>query len=485
MTTTVAPRKSLSKIRDETIFYPHQISGVRDLARRSSFLLADEMGLGKSLQALTVAAIDFERAWAKRVIIIAPASLKWNWEDEINLHSHFTSMVLDGSPKVREALLQEYIEKGIDILIVNYEQVVAHLDIFNKIAFDIAVYDEAHYLKSYKSKRAKACRLLRASRNFLLTGSPLLNQVNELWSLLHIIDPAGFPDYWRFVNRYAVFGGYKDKQIVGVKNQGELQERLDAVMLRRLKKDVLDLPEKQYLTMKVDLHPEQIKLYKQAVEEMKIDVGGGGTAMEIENAMVRFLRLKQICGTTACIEGHDDNSTKLDMVIEKGLEVTDNGKPVVMFTQFRKVQECLVNRLGEEAAVKKAGKPIFTLNGDTPKDQRSAIVKQWGESEQPAYLVAMLQVAGVGLNMTKANTGIFADKLFVPKLNEQAEDRFHRIGADKTQPVRIIDVIARNTIESRIESILRRKRKLFDTLVEDSSWKRMLYRSVLEEEEDE
>lgn len=477
--TTPVPRKSLAKIKDTTIYYPHQIEGVRNLARRGSFLLADEMGLGKTLQALTVAAIDFERGWAKKVIVVAPATLKWNWQDEIDMHTKFSCHVLDGKPDERKEQITEFAIGPTDILIVNYEQVVAHLEDFNKVGFDIAIFDEAHYLKSYKSKRAKACRSLRASRNFLLTGSPLLNQVNELWSLLHIINPTDYPNYWRFVNRYAVFGGYKDKQIVGVKNRNELNERLTTVMLRRLKKEVLDLPNKIPVVIKVDLHAEQEKLYRAAADDLKIDMPGSPNPYEIENALTRFLKLKQICGTTATIEGYADYSTKLDVAVEKAVELVGNGEHVVLFTQFRGVQACMMKRL---AAVKPAPIPAYELNGDTPKQTRSNLVKQWGE-DSPGALVAMLQVAGVGLNMTAASTCIFIDKLFVPKLNEQAEDRLHRIGQDR--PVTIIEIIARNTIESRIEAILRRKRKLFDTLVEDSDWKKALYEAMKEEEEND
>lgn len=478
---TLASRKSLKYIPDSIQFYPHQIEGIRDLARRTSFLLADEMGLGKSLQSLTVAAIDFERGWATRIIVIAPASLKWNWEDEAQVHTNFKCHVLDGTPKQRERQLAEFSAGGKEILIVNYEQVIAHLDTLNKMKFDIAIYDEAHYLKSHKSKRSKACRELKTSRRFLLTGSPLLNQVNELWGLLNMIDPFEFPNYWRFVNRYAVFGGFKDKQIVGVKNAEELTERLQSVMLRRLKKDVLDLPDKQYLTIRVDLHPEQTKLYKQISDNMQLELPGDPTPMEIENALTKFLRLKQVCGTTGCFPGMDDFSIKLDVAVEKIIEIIESGEPTVVFTQFREVQRCLVERL---AAIKVNPPPVGILNGDTPKPDRVSLVKST-LNQKRGVLVAMLQVAGVGLNMTQANKCIFVDKLFVPKLNEQAEDRLHRIGADKTKPIQIIELIARNTIEQRIEAILRRKRKLFDTLVENGSddWKKALYKAAIEEED--
>ncbi len=484
---TAAPRKSLTKIKDSTDFYPHQIEGVRAMARINSFLLADEMGLGKTLQALTVAAIDFERGFAHRLLVVSPASLKWNWADEIATHTRFTSDVLDGQPKARERQMVEFEELGTDVLIVNYEQVKSHLDTLNRLAFDIAIYDEAHYIKNHKAARTKAVLGLRARRHFLLTGSPLLNQVNDLWAPLHRIDPIGFPNYWSFLNRYAVFGGFKDKQIVGVKNQAELTERLRTVMIRREKKDVLDLPEKQIIQITVELHPEQRRLYKQAAEELKIDLPGAASPMEIENALTRFLRLKQICGTTAAIQGFPDHSYKLDRAVEMVEEITASGELVVIFTQFRAVLAAMKHRLNAR------GVGSFQLHGDVPMRDRQEVVRAWSDFKQPrdapatannsgVAMLAMLQVAGVGLNMTAASKCIRLDKLFAPKLNEQAEDRLHRIGASATQPVQIFDLICRNTIESRVEAILRHKSKLFGSLVVESEWKRALWTALTDEE---
>lgn len=479
-----AARKALAKIKDETEYYQHQVDGIRRMARMGSFLLADEMGLGKSLQALTVAAIDFEQGWAHRVLVVAPASLKWNWQDEIDLFTKFTSMVLDGTPKQRNLQLEEFEDQGLEVLIVNYEQVKAHAEQLEALGFDIVILDEAHYIKNYKSQRTKAVLALKAKRFFLLTGSPLLNQVDELWPLLHRIAPGQYPRYHTFVHRYAVFGGYKDKQIVGVKNQRELSEALNVWMVRRLKKDVLDLPDKQYIQIKVDFHPTQAKLYQQATEDMLIDLPDNPNPMEIQNALSKFLRLKQICGTAAAIDGYQDHSHKLDRAVELAEEIVYDkhdspGEHLVVFTQFRMVQSCMKARL------ESLGIPVFILNGDTPMDQRSEVVKQWAEHKRPAVLVAMLQVAGVGLNMTKANKAIMLDKLFVPKLQEQAEDRLHRIGASTTQPIQIYEMIVRRSIEQRIEAILKGKRKLFDSTVDASTLKKRLLAALVDDDDDD
>lgn len=477
-----APRKSLEPwIPDEITYYQHQADGIRTLAQRTSFLLADDMGLGKSLQSLTVFAIDVYRGWGNgRCIIVCPVSLKGNWADEIQKFTRFPFVVLNGTPKEREKQLYDYAKiEGPKILIVNYEQVRAHGPVLNDMEFDTGIFDEAHYMKNHKSQRTKACLALRTRRSFLLTGTPMLNHVDELWPLLHRIDPKGYPAFYRFLNRYAVFGGFENKQIIGVKNEKELTERLQSVMLRRLKKDVLSMDEPTIIERRVDLTDEQRRLYDEVINEMRLPRGPDADPDDIENALTKFLRLKQICGTTLPFTG-EDHSGKLDLVIPDGLEVLKNGGHLVMFTQFRDVQEAAARRLDKVAPEY----DIWELHGGVPPADRSSVVKEWAASPKPAVIICMLQVAGVGLNMVAASTCQFIDELFVPGLNRQAVDRLNRIG--QTEPVTVLKYIARGTIESRVQQILRTKTKLNDEIVEtDHTWKRKLYEAILEDDEDE
>lgn len=484
-----AVRQSIAKIKDSTNYFQHQADGVRIMAKMTNALLADDMGLGKSLQALTVAAVDFEWGVASRVLVVCPSTLKWNWELEIYEHTNFTCMLLDGTVKKRERMLAEFAESDIDILIVNYEQVTSHLKELNQLKFHVIIYDEAHYLKNPKAKRTKACLDLVADRHLLLTGSPMLNQVDELWSLLHRMDPKRFPSYWRFVNRYAVMGGFKNKQIVGVKNRTELNEILAGYMIRRRKSEVLDLPEKQHITVVVDLHPDQKRIYKELKDDLKFQ-WNGITEVQIENVLTKVLYLKEICATTATVvDDGTDHSYKLDKVTEMVHELGNEGNRTVVFTQFREVIRCMERRMEQVNDLRrKQGKniiPVYVITGDTPKQDRVATVEAWGHDELPGVVFVMLQVGGVGLNMTYASKCIFVDKLWTPKMNEQAEDRLHRIGADESQPIQIFQLLAKGTVEDRIEKALERKRKVFDTLVEESDWKKELVKTLMEEGYDE
>lgn len=472
-------RKSLEPwIHDWIEFKPWQIDGVRQLAQRTSFLLADDMGLGKSLQSLTIFAVDVKRGWANTAIIVCPVTLKGNWADEITKFTRFPYLVLHGTPSERSKQLVEFAStEGPKILVVNYEQVVLHIDELEGFRFDVAVFDEAHYLKNPKAKRTKACLNLYARRNFLLTGTPMLNHVDELWSILHKISPKEFPNYWSFLNRYAVFGGYKDKQIIGVKNEKELTERLQGYMLRRMKDDVLDRTKPTPVERRVDLTDEQRKLYDEVVNEMRLPRADQADPDDIENALTKFLRLKQICGTTKPFTG-EDHSGKLDVAVNDAIELLESGRKIVVFTQFRDVQEAFSTRL--DAAAPQYD--IWELHGGVKMENRQPIVNEWSAAKSPGAIVCMLQVAGVGLNMVAASDVLFLDELFVPGLNKQALDRVDRIG--QVRPVVYYKYITRNTIENRVQSILKTKSKLFGEIVEsDPDWKRKLYKAMMEDDD--
>ncbi len=481
------PRKSLEPwLKDDVEFYPHQVDGIRILARIPHFLLADQMGLGKSLQALTVFSIDVKLGRARTLLVVCPVSLRGNWYDEVQKFTRYPSLLLGQEPhptkpghfkmlgpKARSEQLKQFLaEEGPRVVIANYEQVVAH---HPELQFmDFVVLDEAHYIKNPDSQRTRAALKLRhRKRTALMTGTPVLNQVGELWPLLHMIDPIRWPNPRKFLNRYAVYGGYEGRQIIRQKHVRELNEALAPIMLRRLKKDVLTLPEPKIIQIPVDLHPDQRKLYDQVAEELML-ADENGQLQEIDNALVKFLRLKQICGSTGTIPGNPDHSHKLDRAIEITVEAMLNGEKVVIFTQFRSIHALIVERL------RKAGvRTIAELHGDIPTHDRQRVVREWSEFSGPIPIVCMLQVAGVGLNMTAARTAIFVDKLFTPGLNNQAIDRLHRIGQQETQPVEIYEIIARDTIESRIEQILKTKDRNSKELVEETVTLQNLMKEIL------
>lgn len=494
MTQAAAPRKSLEPfLKDDVKYYGHQTDGVRWCINKPSFILADDMGLGKSLQALTVFCIDVKIGKAQTCIIVCPVTLRDNWAEEIEKFTRIPYLLLGEephptrrgemrktTPKVRGEQLKTWLAgNGPRILIMNYEQLSAKeiQPLLATAKIDVAIYDEAHYLKNPTSLRSKRGLALSASRSFMLTGTPMLNQVNELWALLHRCDPKRFPDYWKFVNRYCVFGGYENRQIVGVKNQLELQKILGEYMIRRMKKDTLNRDEPTIIPVYVGLSKEQQELYDSVLDDLLLPDDNGGEA--IENPLTKFLRLKQICGTPYSINPlYPDSSLKLDRVMEIVQHYADQGEKVVVFTQFRGVLDAFLQRM--EKVKDKAGHkpPVFTLHGDTKQKERQPTVHAWSEVQGTAVMACMIQVAGVGLNMTAASVCIFIDKLFTPGLNKQGIDRLDRIG--QTEPVQVYEVITRGTVEQRVEEILKMKEFLNNDIVEGSASMRTLLEKLKE-----
>ena len=469
---TLSNRGSLEPfIKDNVKFYEHQIECAREWWKKRSFILADDMGLGKSLQALTIYGM---RLWMQQkkgkplghMLVVCPVSLKYNWLDEIEKFTGYQGIVLEGTPTKRRKQIEEYAAlPAPKVLIVNYEQVISHLKELNDLEFDMVAADEAHYLKNHKSKRTKAYRALNIKSHLLLTGTPLLNNPSELWVMLDRVMPTKWGTYYQFIRRYCAFGGYEGKQILGVKNEAELRQRMAPIMLRRLKKDVLDLPEVQIIRREVRLLPEQKKVYNEIVEEMRIQDADEDSAMgqTIDNPLTKYLRLKQVCGTLATVLGPDkDASAKLDAAIEDMDTFISNGEKVVVFTQFRGVLDAYSKRL--EKQFPKV--PLFYLHGGVDKDDRQNIAKAWAAVDGPSIILGTFPVMSVGLNLTAAKVMQFLDKDYVPAINQQAIDRCNRIGASLTQPIQVFEYIAAKTAEERIEQLLAQKVAINDAVIE-------------------
>lgn len=476
-----APRKSLEPwLSDSVKYYHHQVEGVRWGARHKNFLLADDMGTGKSLQALTTFVVDVKRGWAQTLLIVCPVSLKGNWAEEIEKFTTIPHTVLEGGPMERlKAIAKFQAGKGPRILIAHYEQVMSEGDLFNALKLDCLILDEAHVIRGWNTKRTKAVLDLWSHRTLVLTGTPMLNGIAELWPLLHKIDPAGYPDFHRFTARYVAYKkAGKGRTVTGTKNEAELIERLHKVMLRRMKHEVLDLPEVQIIDRMVDLYEDQQEYYDSVMEDFQLP-GADADDEKIDNALTRFLRAKQICGTLKPFTG-EDVSAKMDMALVDDAQLIAADEKIIVFTQFRDVQSCYVERLRRQWP----DLPIFEITGSTPHKERVPVVNRWSSVTGAAVIVCMIQVAGVGLNMTASKNVSFLDELFVPGLNQQGIDRAHRIGADLTQPVTVRKYICRGTIENRIRQILKSKSKLITGIVEtDKDWKRKLIAAMGEDDD--
>lgn len=464
-------------LKDEIVFHDWQVDGVRKLVFMPSFLLADEMGLGKSLQALTVFVHDVFMGYSQSCIIVCPPTLIGNWCNEIEKFTRIPYFILDGSPEKRTQTLVDFAHvTGPKILITNYEKISKHVKVLNALHFDAGIFDEAHYMKGFDSQRTTACHELLNGRSMLLTGTPMLGHVSDLWGLMKKIDPNGTPEYWTFINRYAVFGGYRDKQIIGIKNERHLRERMAKIMLRREAKDHLKLDEPYIISRFVNLDPEQRLIYDRIKSDMKSERPGDELDEDIKFDIVKNTRLKQAASNTLSFNGQDI-SPKLDLCMDDDAEIFENGQKVIVFTQFIEMKECYEARHRKRHGDKV---PIFALSGSVPDAKRQPIVNQWSAVKGPAVIVCMIQVAGIGLNMVASHNIAMLDKLYVPGLNDQAIGRANRLG--QTHPVTVREYRARDTVEGRVEVINKTKRRLFSRTIGNSpDWKKHLREKLIKE----
>lgn len=271
---------------------------------------------------------------------------------------------------------------------------------------------------------------------------------------------------WGLASKNCVYGGYKNKQIVGIKNEQQLINKLNDVMLRRTKEEVLDLPDVQYVTRKVSLSDRQKKIYNHIVDKLELDRENGMPPEKIEYDIVKEIRLRQVCATTATVlSSGEDTSTKLDLAIEDATEILDNGNKLVVFSQFKPAVAAYVER------IKKASPntPVYVMTGDVDKSKRQDLVKKWSSEPGAAVIVGIIKVMGTGLNMTAARHAQFIDKEYAPGLNKQAVDRLNRIGASTTQSIQVFEYFVRNSAEARVERIIKSKIATTDLIVDNNN----------------
>lgn len=460
-------------IRPEIELKPYQEEGVKWLKNKRGAILGDEMGLGKTIQALFTFGMHIwmsvKKDPGKRCLMVAvvPASLRMNWADEIEKFTKLDYCIASGSNLVKRfQQIEEF--KKIDnhkILVINYEILGAHIQQINSMGVDLLVADEAHTVKNQKTKAYKSIVQIASERRIAMSGTPMTNQVDDLWTLLDFVTPGQWGTFAGFKAKYCVLGGFNGKQVTAVKNEKQLNARLSQVMLRRETDDVLDLPEVNIIPRLVSLTGKPREMYNYCATEhslMKyIPDWTTETDESLEWPMTRQLRLRQICSSTCTlIEGYDE-SPKLDLAIDDATEILDNGHKLIVFTQFRPVISAYIKRL--EAA--RPGTKVFQIHGSVPKDKRQKFVKEWSEHDGPAVIIGIIKAMGTGLNMTAANHAQFIDKEFSPGLNDQAVGRMRRIGSEHHPSIQVLEYMVRNSCEYRVEQILKDKRYAFDAVV--------------------
>lgn len=410
-------------------------------------ILADDMGLGKTLQILAFLLSEKEQGKVGdelRTLIVAPASLVYNWKKEVERFTPQLSVcVMAGTAHERKELIKNQ-TSNVDVWITSYDLLKRDIELYQDIVFANEIIDEAQYIKNQTTHAAKSVRLVNSSFRMALTGTPMENRLSELWSIFDYLMPGFLYGYTRFRSEI-------ETPIVSDKDE-DAMKRLRAMIhpfiLRRLKKDVLkELPEKQEEIVTVALSGEQKKLYQAHSQRLKMfleDQNDEDFAQNKLQILAELTKLRQLCcGPELLLENYKGENAKLEACIELITQAIAGGHKILLFSQFTS----MLDLIGEE--LKKAKIDYYRIDGSVKKEARMEMVEQFQNPQnQVSVFCISLKAGGTGLNLTAADIVIHYDPWWNKAAQNQATDRAHRIG--QKHAINVYQLIAEETIEQKI-----------------------------------
>ncbi|MDO4268830.1 MAG: DEAD/DEAH box helicase [Eubacteriales bacterium] len=463
----------------------YQKTGFRWMRTLDSYgfggILADDMGLGKTIQVIALILDEAKKSPEERFLIICPASLVYNWENEFRRFAPELGIcTVTGTAKEREELLsrpEREREAALPagkaagmaqdkspacaaprVFITSYDLLKRDLALYEHMEFRFQIIDEAQYIKNPATQAARAVRQVRSRTRFALTGTPVENRLSELWSIFEFLMPG-------FLFPYGTFKKKLEQPVVKDGDSKALTalKRLTApFILRRLKRDVLkELPEKLEMVMYSGMDGEQKQLYtaqacmlKQYLEQAEGSLDG----QERIQILSQLTRLRQICCDPAlCFENYRGGSAKLETCMELIRAGIRGGHKLLLFSQFASMLEQIKKRLKKEEI------SCYMLTGATPKEERIHMAGAFQTDDVPVFLIS-LKAGGTGLNLTAADIVIHYDPWWNAAAQNQATDRTHRIGQEKQ--VTVYQLIMRNSVEENILKLQEKKRTLAEQIME-------------------
>lgn len=423
-------------------------------------ILADEMGLGKTIQVIALLLDEKKRAGTGPVplsLIVCPASLVYNWENEISAFApELKAAAAAGNQAEREQIFREVENGETDVLITSYDLLKRDLDFYQGREFRFQVIDEAQYIKNSATQTARAVKAVAARTRFALTGTPIENHLGELWSIFDFLMPGFLFTRQKFRRVYEtpVMKGEDTEALA------QLRRLTGPFILRRLKKDVLkELPDKLETVLYSAMEGEQKRLYAAGASALKIRLEEGGSDLSEDRMQIlaELMRLRQICcEPSLCFRGYRGGSAKLETCMELLENGILAGHKILLFSQFTSMLDIIGKRLEKEKI------PYYMLTGSTPKKERMQLVSSFEKDDVKIFLIS-LKAGGTGLNLTAADLVIHYDPWWNVAAQNQATDRAHRIGQEKQ--VTVFRLITKHTIEENIMKLQERKRHLAETVV--------------------
>ena len=441
----------------------YQITGYRWLRTLDAYgfggILADDMGLGKTLQAIAVLlATKLEAPETGPSIIVCPASLVYNWQDELSRFApELSAAPVVGTAAERRTIIAA--AASFDVLVTSYDYLKRDFSEYEDLTFRFAIVDEAQYIKNQATIAAKSVKMLKAKTHFALTGTPIENKLSDLWSIFDFLMPG-------FLYSYSEFRSDLETPIVksgDEKARERLHRMVAPFILRRTKKEVLtDLPDKLEEIRYAGLLKggEQQKLYNASVVKMKKELRAK-TEEDFSRSRIQILseltRIRQICcDPQLLMEDYHADSAKREACLDLIRSAVDGEHKILLFSQFTSMLELL------EGDLKAEGIAWYKITGSTPKEERAKLVKAFNQDDTPVFLIS-LKAGGTGLNLTGADVVIHYDPWWNVAAQNQATDRAHRIG--QTKVVTVYRLILKDTIEDRILELQEQKRALAEDLL--------------------
>ncbi len=450
----IAPPVQTNRFKGKLRDYQREgIAWLEQLAARGfNPVLADEMGLGKTVQ--TLALLSRSAAGDRPSLLVCPTSLTDNWEREAKRFVPKFKVSIIRGPR-RKTQWDE--GKSADLLITSYAIIRRDLTALKEMQFDYLILDEAQHIKNPATANARACKSVVARRRLVLTGTPLENSPEDLWSIFDFLEPGLLSGRTAFRDYYADIHDSRELQ-------DDLSSRVGPLILRRTKKEVCkELPPKMEHTIFCEMEPDQRKLYDELLKQGRAQCGkmlkSGQKGAGIE-LLTTLLRLRQTCCDPALLPnkmGAKVSSAKGDLLRELILENIDSKHKMLLFSQFT-TQLALVRSWLDGNKI-----DYEYLDGSTRN--RLEKVDNFNENQDLSLFLLSLKAGGTGLNLTSADTVIIYDPWWNPAVELQAADRTHRIG--QTQPVNIMKLVVKDSIEERILQMQQHKQKIFDALIEN------------------
>ncbi|MCD8078718.1 MAG: SNF2 helicase associated domain-containing protein [Lachnospiraceae bacterium] len=440
---------------------PYQVQGYQWLSTLCEYgfggILADDMGLGKTIQVIALLLSHAEAGEQKSSLIVAPASLVYNWESEVQRFApSLTVQVIAGNAEERKEQMKRTGDYAVNI--TSYDLLKRDVKEYKELSFDCCVLDEAQYIKNAGTQAAKSAKKIRAAHRFALTGTPIENRLSDLWSIFDFLMPGYLFSYKKFRDEFET-AIVKSSDQVAVQR---LQRMVTPFLLRRKKGDVLkDLPDKLEEVVYVRMVPEQERIYRASMERLRQDVLRRSDAEIRENRLqilAELTRLRQICcSPRLCFENYVDSSGKVSACLELLRSAAEGGHRVLVFSQFTGMLELLI-RYWEQL-----GMSYLYLSGKDSKLARRSMVEEFQQGEIPVFFIS-LKAGGTGLNLTAADMVIHVDPWWNVAAQNQATDRAHRIGQEHV--VNVMKLVTKDTIEEKIVKLQEKKAALADSVVE-------------------